>query len=62
MGAINVGGLGAIILDGKEYKLDKYEGIYLGMGTKEIEFISFDKNSCYMLKINFEKRIKNDFR
>jgi len=52
MGAINVGGLGAIILDGKEYKLDKYEGIYIGMGTKEIEFISFDKNSPAKFYIN----------
>ncbi|AWK51788.1 5-dehydro-4-deoxy-D-glucuronate isomerase [Clostridium beijerinckii] len=45
MGAINVGGSGAIILDGKEYKLDKYEGIYIGMGTKEIQFVSSDKNN-----------------
>jgi 4-deoxy-L-threo-5-hexosulose-uronate ketol-isomerase len=52
MGAINVGGSGAIILDGKEYKLDKYEGIYIGMGTKEIEFISFDKNSPAKFYIN----------
>ena len=52
MGAINVGGKGAIILDGKEYKLDKYEGIYIGMGTKEIEFISFDKNSPAKFYIN----------
>jgi len=52
MGAINVGGSGAIILDGTEYKLDKYEGIYIGMGTKEIEFISFDKNSPAKFYIN----------
>ena len=52
MGAINVGGTGAIILDGTEYKLDKYEGIYIGMGTKEIEFISFDKNSPAKFYIN----------
>ena len=52
MGAINVGGLGAIILDGKEYQLDKYEGIYVGMGTKEIEFVSFDKNSPAKFYIN----------
>lgn len=52
MGAINVGGTGAVILDGTEYKLDKYEGIYIGMGTKEIEFISFDKNSPAKFYIN----------
>jgi 4-deoxy-L-threo-5-hexosulose-uronate ketol-isomerase len=52
MGAINVGGCGAIILDGKEYKLDKYEGVYVGRGTKEIEFVSFDKNIPAKFYIN----------
>jgi len=52
MGAINVGGLGAIILDGEEYKLDKYEGVYVGKGTKEIEFVSFDKNDPAKFYIN----------
>lgn len=52
MGAINVGGSGAIILDGKEYKLDKYEGVYVGRGTKEIEFVSFDKNIPAKFYIN----------
>ncbi|HEX9025408.1 MAG TPA: 5-dehydro-4-deoxy-D-glucuronate isomerase [Clostridium sp.] len=52
MGAINVGGLGAIILDGEEYKLDKYEGVYVGKGTKEIEFVSFDKNYPAKFYIN----------
>lgn len=52
MGAINVGGSGAIILDGKEYKLDKYEGVYVGKGTKEIEFVSFDKNNPAKFYIN----------
>ena len=52
MGAINVGGSGAIILDGTEYKLDKYEGIYIGKGTKEIEFVSFDANSPAKFYIN----------
>lgn len=52
MGVINVGGLGSIILDGKEYKLDKYEGIYIGMGTKEIAFVSSDKSGPAKFYIN----------
>ncbi|ADL52001.1 5-dehydro-4-deoxy-D-glucuronate isomerase [Clostridium cellulovorans] len=52
MGAINVGGSGVIILDGKKYQLDKYEGIYVGMGTKEIQFVSLDKNNPAKFYIN----------
>lgn len=28
MGVINVGGSGSVVLNGKEYKLNKYEGLY----------------------------------
>ncbi len=42
MGIINVGGKGTIVLDGKEYALDFKDGIYIGMGTKEIVFKSDD--------------------
>lgn len=52
MGIINVGGLGTIILDGKEYKFNKYEGIYIGMGTKEITFTSQDENDPAKFYIN----------
>ena len=43
MGVINIGGTGSIILDGKEFTLDYKDGIYIGMGTKEIIFKSADK-------------------
>lgn len=42
MGAINVGGKGSVIVDGKTYELDYKESIYIGRGSKEVEFISAD--------------------
>jgi len=43
LGSINVGeGEGAIIADGKEYKMGRFDGIYLPMGTKKVEFVSKD--------------------
>ncbi|ANX00814.1 5-dehydro-4-deoxy-D-glucuronate isomerase [Thermoclostridium stercorarium] len=40
MGVINIGGRGKVILDGEEYVLDAREGLYVGMGTKEVIFES----------------------
>ena len=42
MGLINVGGKGTVILDGKEYALNYKDGMYIGMGTKEVVFRSDD--------------------
>ena len=42
MGLINVGGSGTVILDGKEYALNYKDGMYIGMGTKEVIFRSDD--------------------
>lgn len=42
MGVINIGGAGSITVDGVVYKLDHKEGIYVGMGAKEIVFSSND--------------------
>ncbi len=44
MGVINIGGEGSIIADDIEYQLSFKDGIYLGMGTKKIEFKSKDRN------------------
>jgi len=52
MGAINVGGKGTVILDGTTYELDKYEGLYIGKGTKEVVFVSEDKNNPAKFYIN----------
>lgn len=52
MGVINVGGSGTVVLDGTEYALDKYEGLYIGMGTKEILFTSSNSKSPAKFYIN----------
>ncbi len=43
-GVINIGGKGIIVLDGLTYELDKYDGLYIGMLTKEVKFSAVDKN------------------
>lgn len=52
MGVINVGGKGTLVLDGKEYALDFKDGIYIGMGTREIVFRSDDKAKPAKFYIN----------
>ncbi len=52
MGIINIGGKGEVILDGKAYTLDKTDGLYVGMGTKEVLFTSLDKSNPAKFYIN----------
>lgn len=52
MGVINIGGKGAVILDNEKYELEKYECVYVGMGTKEIMFTSEDKNNPAKFYLN----------
>lgn len=40
LGVINVGGAGVVILDGEEYELDHKDGLYAGLGIKEVSFKS----------------------
>ena len=40
LGLINIGGSGKVILDGIEYKMASKDGLYVGMGVKEIIFAS----------------------
>jgi len=42
MGVINIGGAGVITIDGKEYNVAYKEGMYIGMGAKDISFASID--------------------
>ena len=42
MGCINVGGKGIITIDGTEYEMNPRDGIYIGMGNKEITFKCVD--------------------
>ena len=45
MGCINVGGKGIITVDGTEYEMNPRDGIYIGMGNKEISFKSVDEEN-----------------
>ena len=42
MGCINIGGKGIIVVDGTEYEMNPRDGIYIGMGNKEILFKCVD--------------------
>jgi 4-deoxy-L-threo-5-hexosulose-uronate ketol-isomerase len=42
LGVINVGGKGNISVEGKIYSLEKYDCLYIGMGSKEIIFSGVD--------------------
>ncbi len=45
MGCINIGGKGIITVDGVEYELNPRDGIYVGMGNKDITFKSVDEEN-----------------
>ncbi|WP_156286610.1 5-dehydro-4-deoxy-D-glucuronate isomerase [Oceanivirga salmonicida] len=45
MGVINVGGTGKIVIDGTEYELKNRDGLYIGMGNKELKFSSLNKEN-----------------
>ena len=42
MGVINIGGAGVITVDGKEYRVEHYDGMYVGLGSQDITFASVD--------------------
>lgn len=45
LGIINIGAKGKVILDGVEYVLNNKDGLYVGMGTKDVVFESDDANN-----------------
>lgn len=45
LGIINIGGKGSVFVDGKEYVLDCKDGMYIGMGNKDIRFVSADASA-----------------
>ena len=52
LGAINIGGPGVLVCDGTAYELGSRDGIYVGMGTKELAFRSLDRENPAKFYIN----------
>ena len=52
MGVINIGGAGVIHIDGKTYNVDYKEGMYIGMGAKDILFESVDAKNPAKFYLN----------
>ena len=52
MGVINIGGKGTMTLDGVKYDFDYKDGIYIGMGTKEVIFESADAENSAKFYFN----------
>ncbi len=52
MGVINIGGAGTITIDGKEYVVDYKQGMYIGMGARDISFASADSQNPAKFYIN----------
>lgn len=52
MGVINIGGDGVVTIDGREYKVAYKEGMYIGMGSKDISFASADPGKPARFYIN----------
>ncbi|MCJ8343290.1 MAG: 5-dehydro-4-deoxy-D-glucuronate isomerase [Cetobacterium sp.] len=52
LGVINIGGPGKLVIDGKEYILNSKDGIYVGMGAKELIFSSDSKENPAKFYVN----------
>lgn len=52
MGVINIGGPGIIMIDGREYRIAHKEGMYIGMGAKDISFASEDAGNPAKFYLN----------
>lgn len=52
LGVINIGGAGKIVVDGVEYKMNPKDGLYVGMGSKELVFTSEDSANQAKFYVN----------
>lgn len=52
MGIINIGGDGIVAVDGKKYEVNYKDGMYIGLGKKDIKFSSVDSKNPSKFYIN----------
>jgi len=52
MGVINIGGAGMVRVDGQDYRMAPRDGLYIGMGAKDIAFESEDPNTPARFYVN----------
>ena len=52
MGLINIGAAGVIEIDGREYRVGHKDGMYIGMGAKDITFKSADPKNPAKFYLN----------
>jgi 4-deoxy-L-threo-5-hexosulose-uronate ketol-isomerase len=52
LGIINIGGAGTVILDGEIHELGPRDGLYVGMGIKDITFKSADSDNPAKFYLN----------
>ena len=52
LGVINIGGDGKVVIDEVEYEVKSREGLYVGMGSKELVFTSVDEKNPAKFYIN----------
>lgn len=52
LGIINVGGAGRVVADGTTFDLDYKEALYIGQGTKDVQFTSHDANKPAKFYLN----------
>ncbi len=52
LGIINVGGSGQVVADGVPYDLDYKEALYIGRGTQDIQFISYQADTPAKFYLN----------
>lgn len=52
LGVINIGGPGRILIDGKTWKVGSKEGMYIGMGSRDIAFESEDRENPAKFYLN----------
>ncbi len=45
LGALNIGGKGTVKVDSNEYQMDNLDALYIGKGSREIQFTSEDANN-----------------